>query len=143
MPATRSNKPRGSLRHTAVRIPSRQSGTVPVRYALAVFRAAAQRGAGAFLFDQSGRQLLVGDQIQRYHACRYQRGDFLIGLEPWRLHAARHRAKISVAELHRDGRARACKTVSPMFTPTHLDKLAILIRERSADVLDHLPPNET
>jgi len=53
MPATRSNKPRGSLRHTAVRIPSRQSGTVPVRYALAIFRAAAQRGAGAFLFDQS------------------------------------------------------------------------------------------
>ena len=35
------------------------------------------------------------------------------------------------------------KTVSPMFTPTHLDKLAVLIRERSAEVLDHLPRNET
>ena len=28
------------------------------------------------------------------------------------------------------------KTVSPMFTPTHLDELAILIRERPASVLD-------
>ena len=35
------------------------------------------------------------------------------------------------------------KTVSPMFTPTHLDTLAILIRERSASVLDNLPRNET
>ena len=35
------------------------------------------------------------------------------------------------------------KTVSPMFTPTHLDRLAVLIRERSADVLDNLPRNET
>jgi cytochrome P450 len=35
------------------------------------------------------------------------------------------------------------KTVSPMFTPEHLDRLAILIRARSADVLDNLPRNET
>jgi cytochrome P450 len=35
------------------------------------------------------------------------------------------------------------KTVAPMFTPTHLDRLAVLIRERSAEVLDHLPRNET
>jgi cytochrome P450 len=35
------------------------------------------------------------------------------------------------------------KTVSPMFTPTHLDKLAVLIRARSAEVLDNLPRNET
>src|SRR5207244_5497104 len=35
------------------------------------------------------------------------------------------------------------KTVSPMFTPTHLDELAVLIRERSAKVLDNLPRNET
>ena len=35
------------------------------------------------------------------------------------------------------------KTVAPMFTPTHLDKLAASIRERSADVLDKLPRNET
>jgi cytochrome P450 len=35
------------------------------------------------------------------------------------------------------------KTVSPMFTPTHLNKLAVLIRERSAEVLDNLPRNET
>src|SRR6202789_1849568 len=35
------------------------------------------------------------------------------------------------------------KTVSPMFTPTHLDELAILIRERTARVLDSLPRNET
>ena len=39
------------------------------------------------------------------------------------------------------GRQR--KTVAPMFTPTHLDKLAASIRERSADVLDKLPRNET
>ena len=35
------------------------------------------------------------------------------------------------------------KTVSPMFTPTHLDELAMLIRERSSKVLDDLPRNET
>ena len=35
------------------------------------------------------------------------------------------------------------KTVSPLFTPPHLAQLAILIRERSADVLDNLPRNET
>jgi cytochrome P450 len=35
------------------------------------------------------------------------------------------------------------KTVSPMFTPTHLDELAVLIRQRSARVLDSLPRNET
>ncbi len=35
------------------------------------------------------------------------------------------------------------KTVAPMFAPTHLDKLAVSIRERSADVLDRLPRNET
>jgi cytochrome P450 len=35
------------------------------------------------------------------------------------------------------------KTVAPMFTPTHLDNLAIAIRERSASCLDNLPRNET
>jgi cytochrome P450 len=35
------------------------------------------------------------------------------------------------------------KSVSPMFTPTHLDDLAVLIRQRSATVLDNLPRNET
>ena len=35
------------------------------------------------------------------------------------------------------------KTVSPMFTPGHLDQLAALIRQRSAKVLDNLPRNET
>jgi len=35
------------------------------------------------------------------------------------------------------------KTVSPMFTPQHLDELAQLIRQRSAKVLDSLPRNET
>jgi cytochrome P450 len=35
------------------------------------------------------------------------------------------------------------KTVSPMFTPTHLDELAVLIRQRSAKVLDNLPRSET
>jgi cytochrome P450 len=35
------------------------------------------------------------------------------------------------------------KTVSPMFTPQHLDELALLIRQRSAKVLDSLPRNET
>jgi cytochrome P450 len=35
------------------------------------------------------------------------------------------------------------KTVAPMFTPTHLDQLAINIRERSASCLDNLPRNET
>jgi cytochrome P450 len=31
------------------------------------------------------------------------------------------------------------KTVAPMFTPTHLDQLAINIRKRSAECLDNLP----
>jgi cytochrome P450 len=35
------------------------------------------------------------------------------------------------------------KTVSPMFTPTHLDELAVLIRQRVRKVLDGLPRNET
>jgi cytochrome P450 len=35
------------------------------------------------------------------------------------------------------------KTVSPMFTPTHLDELAKLIRDRTGKVLDALPRNET
>jgi len=35
------------------------------------------------------------------------------------------------------------KTVSPMFTPKHLDELAILIRGRTGKVLDSLPRNET
>jgi len=34
------------------------------------------------------------------------------------------------------------KTVAPMFTPTHLDQLAINIRKRSAECLDNLPNNE-
>ncbi|MDF0521660.1 cytochrome P450 [Bradyrhizobium yuanmingense] len=34
------------------------------------------------------------------------------------------------------------KTVAPMFTPTHLDNLAINIRERSAECLDNLPCGE-
>ena len=34
------------------------------------------------------------------------------------------------------------KTVSPLFTPTHLDQLAINIRQRSAECLDNLPVNE-
>jgi cytochrome P450 len=33
------------------------------------------------------------------------------------------------------------KTVAPMFTPTHLDQLAINIRKRSAECLDNLPKN--
>jgi cytochrome P450 len=35
------------------------------------------------------------------------------------------------------------KTVAPMFTPTHLDELALNIRKRSAECLDSLPRNET
>jgi cytochrome P450 len=35
------------------------------------------------------------------------------------------------------------KTVQPMFTPAHLDRLAVLIRERAALILDNLPRNET
>ncbi|HTB04147.1 MAG TPA: cytochrome P450 [Bradyrhizobium sp.] len=34
------------------------------------------------------------------------------------------------------------KTVAPMFTPTHLDQLAISIRQRSAECLDNLPVND-
>src|SRR6202140_3784380 len=34
------------------------------------------------------------------------------------------------------------KTVAPMFTPTHLDQLAINIRKRSAECLDNLPKHD-
>ena len=34
------------------------------------------------------------------------------------------------------------RTVAPMFTPTHLDQLAINIRRRSAECLDNLPNND-
>ena len=34
------------------------------------------------------------------------------------------------------------KTVAPMFTPTHLDELAINIRKRAAGCLDNLPVND-
>jgi cytochrome P450 len=34
------------------------------------------------------------------------------------------------------------KTVAPMFTPTHLDQLAINIRKRSIECLDSLPKND-
>jgi len=34
------------------------------------------------------------------------------------------------------------KTVAPMFTPTHLDNLALNIRNRSAECLDNLPRGE-
>jgi cytochrome P450 len=35
------------------------------------------------------------------------------------------------------------KAVAPMFTPVHLDEMAINIRKRSASCLDNLPVNET
>jgi cytochrome P450 len=35
------------------------------------------------------------------------------------------------------------KAVTPMFAPGHLDELAVSIRQRTADVLDQLPRNET
>ncbi|MDX2202247.1 MAG: cytochrome P450 [Hyphomicrobiaceae bacterium] len=35
------------------------------------------------------------------------------------------------------------KSVQPLFTPPNLAKMAVLIRERSASVLDNLPRNET
>src|SRR6202521_5810821 len=35
------------------------------------------------------------------------------------------------------------KTVAPMFTPTHLDELAINIRQRAESCLNSLPRNET
>ena len=47
---------------------------------------------------------------------------------------------IAMDEPHHSAQRR---TVAPMFTPTHLDQLAINIRERSASCLDSLPRNET
>ncbi len=35
------------------------------------------------------------------------------------------------------------KVVAPMFTPTHLAELGVLIRERAQDILDNLPTDET
>src|SRR3981189_217334 len=49
----------------------------------------------------------------------------------------------SFIPLDQPRRSAQRKTVSPMFTPTHLDELAVLIRERAGKVLDALPRNET
>jgi cytochrome P450 len=47
---------------------------------------------------------------------------------------------IAMDEPHHSAQRR---TVAPMFTPTHLDQLAINIRKRSETCLDSLPRNET
>ena len=49
----------------------------------------------------------------------------------------------SFIAMDRPRHAAQRKTVSPMFTPDHLDQLAVLIRERAGKVLDALPRDET
>jgi hypothetical protein len=44
--------------------------------------------------DLPGRRLLVGDQIQRHHACRHQSRHFLVGREIWRHQPARRERKL-------------------------------------------------
>jgi len=51
--------------------------------------------------------------------------------------------RVSFITMDQPRHAPQRKTVAPMFTPTHLDNLAINIRKRSQNVLDNLPRNET
>ena len=67
-----ARRARGSLFDAAEGFSSGRAEAVPGRYAVAVVRAAAQGRAGALLHQRADRALLVGDQIQRHHACRHQ-----------------------------------------------------------------------
>ena len=142
-----ARRARRSLFDAAEGFPSRRAAAVPERYAVAVVRAAAQGRAGALLHQRADRALLVGHQIQRHHACRHQSRHLLL-----RRHASAasrsatcRRATTGRASSRWTSRGTGAqrKTVSPMFTPTHLDELAVLIRERAGKVLDALPRNET
>ena len=58
----------------------------------------------------------------------------------------RRAARLRLAELHRDGPAAAQRAAQDRVADVHadhLDELAVLIRQRSAKVLDALPRNET
>ena len=130
-----ARRARGGLCDAAEGFSSRRAAAVPERHAVAVVRAAAQGRAGALLHQRADRALLVGDQIQRHHACRHQSRHLLL-----RRHASAasrsatcRRATTGRASSRWTSRGTAAqrKTVSPMFTPTHLDELAMLIRERA------------
>ena len=79
-----ARRARGGLFHAAGGFSSRRAAIVPQRYAVAVFRTAAQGSAGALLHQIADRALLVGHQIQRHHACRYQPRHLLLRRVAWR-----------------------------------------------------------
>ena len=115
---------------------SRRSRAVSLRYALAVFRAAAPGRPGALLQRQRVRAVLVGDQLQRHHGRRNQprglspRRSALGGITIRDAAVDFAPARASSRWISRRHSAQR-KTVAPMFTPTHLDQLAITIRERA------------
>src|SRR5437762_2898238 len=82
---TSAPRARGGLFDATRGISPGRAKAVPGRYAVALVRAATQGRAGALLHQRADRALLVGDQIQRHHACRYQPRHVL-----FRLDARRH-----------------------------------------------------
>ena len=104
-----------------------------------------QRRSRALLQGQPVRAVLVGDQIQRHHGHRDQScgvlvGGSLGGITIRDVDPDLRRESFIAMDQPRHWAQR--KTVAPMFTPTHLDQLAINIRKRSAECLDNLPKNE-
>ena len=84
--------------------------------------------------EQHVRAVLVGDQVQRHHERRDQPPGLLVGGLARRHHHSRRAAGASPRRCSSPWTSRSTraqrKTVAPMFTPTHLDQLAITIRER-------------
>ena len=116
-----ARRARASLFHAAEGFSSRRAAAVPERYAVAVFRAAAQGRAGALLHQRADRALLVGHQIQRHHACRHQSRHLLFRRQPRRHLDPRRAAGLRLAELHRDGPAAAQRPAQDRVADVHAD----------------------
>ncbi len=121
---------RRGLFHAPEGFSSRRAKTVPERYAVAVVRAAAQGRAGALLHQRADRALLVGDQIQRHHACRHQSRLFSSDVTLGGIIDPRRAARLRLAELHRDGPAAASAAAQDRVADVHADASG---RTRRAD----------
>ncbi len=126
-------------------IPSRRARAVPERHAVA---ASSNGCAGEepvhYCTMHRSSDLLVGDQVPRHHACRHQSRHLLLRRRSTAASTIRDVPQgydwPSFIAMDQPKHGAQRKTVTPMFTPTHLDELAMLIRERSAEVLDESAP---
>ena len=88
---------------------------------MAVFRAAAQGRAGALLHQRADRALLVGHQIQRHHACRYQSRHLLVRRAKRRHLDPRRAGRLRLAEFHCDGPAKTQRPAQDRVADVHAD----------------------